>query len=293
LLALKPDGVVIATPHSTHFELARDALLAGSDLMIEKPMVIDSSHGRELVRIARERGCTIHMGYPYPFTRHCRMLRNSIAAGELGDMLFTTGLFATSVLEFYRGETDYAGAPEAGAMWGPGTDTYSDPARGGGQMLTQVTHAASLLFHLTGLRPSRVQAFTGNYDTKVDVWDAITFTTATGASGTIASTGTVPRTHEVIEEYRIFGSKGHAQLSTSRGTLSIHLNDGSTRESPPLTVDERYPLHATSRQLVDTILGRGPALVNGDLGLLTVQFLASALESARSGQVVTMPDPEE
>jgi predicted dehydrogenase len=233
------------------------------------------------------------MGYPYPFTRHCRLLRDSIAASELGDILFTTGLFATSVLEFYRGETAYAGAPEAGAMWAPGTDTYSDPARGGGQMLTQVTHAASLLFHLTGLRPTRVQAFTDNYDTKVDVWDAITFTTATGASGTIASTGTVPRTQKVIEEYRIFGSEGHALLSTSRGTLSIHFNDGSTREAPPLTDHERYPLLDTSRQLVDTLLGSVPALVNGELGLLTVELLAAALESARAGQIDTMPEPEE
>jgi predicted dehydrogenase len=293
LLALKPDGVVIATPHTTHFELARDALLAGADVMIEKPMVVDPSHGRELIRIAHERGRTIHMGYPYPFTRHCRLLRDRIAAGELGDVLFTTGLFATSVLEFYRGQTDYAGEPDAGAMWGPGTDTYSDPAQGGGQMLTQVTHAASLMFHLTGLRPTKVHAFTDTYDTRVDVWDAINFTTATGASGTVSSTGTVPRTQKVIEEYRIFGSEGHALLSTSRGTLSIHLNDGRTREEPSLSDDERYPLHDTSRQLVDTILGRGPALVSGELGLLTVEFLAAALESARTGQVVTLPLTEE
>jgi predicted dehydrogenase len=293
LLGLKPDGVVIATPHHTHFEIARDALLAGADVMIEKPMVVDPAHGRELAAIAREHGRTIHMGYPYPFTRHCRLLRDLIVAGELGEILFTTGLFATSVLEFYRGLTAYAGEPEAGAMWAPGTDTYSDPARGGGQMLTQVTHEASLMFYLTGLRPTRVNAFTDTYGTRVDVWDAISFTTASGASGTVASTGTVPRTQQVIEEYRIFGSQGHALLSTSRGTLAIHFNDGTTREESPLAGGERYPLHQTSRQLVDTILGRGPALVDGELGLLTVEFLAAALESARTGQVVTMPKPEE
>jgi len=292
LLALKPDGVVIATPHHTHFELARDALLAGADVMIEKPMVVDPAHGRDLVALAREQGRTIHMGYPYPFTRHCRLLHDLIQAGDLGEILFTTGLFATSVLEFYRGLTAYAGEPEAGAMWAPGTDTYSDPARGGGQMLTQVTHEASLMFHLTGLRPTRVHAFTDTFGTKVDVWDAIAFTTASGASGTVASTGTVPRTQSVVEEYRIFGSEGHALLSTSTGTLSIHFNDGTTREEAPLRAEERYPLHQTSRQLVDTILGRSPAHVTGELGLLTVEFLAAALESARTGQVVTLPGQE-
>lgn len=290
LLDQKPQGVVIATPHHTHYELVRDALLAGADVMIEKPMVVDPAHGRELVEIAKKQGRNLHIGYPYPYTRHNRVLREVIASGDLGDILFATSLFMTSVLEFYRGQTAYAGEPEAGAMWGPGTDTYSDPDRGGGQMLTQVTHSSSLLFHLTGFRPSEVAAFTDNYDTKVDVWDAISFRTRNGAAGTIASTGTIPRTQRVIEEYRIFGSNGHAQLDTTKGTLSIHFNDGTTREEPPLDQPDRYPLQQTSRQLVDTILGKSPVLVPGELGLLTVEFLAAALESARTGQVVQMPE---
>jgi predicted dehydrogenase len=175
-------------------------------------------------------------------------------------------------------------------MWGPGTDTYSDPDRGGGQMLTQVTHSASLLFYLTELRPHDVAAFTGNFDTRVDVWDAISFRTATGAAGTFASTGTIPRTQKVVEEHRIFGSNGHALVDTTKGTLAIHFNDGTSREESPLSDEERYPLRQTSRQLVDTILGRSSVQVPGELGLLTVEFLAAALESARTRQVVAMPE---
>ena len=290
LLELKPDGVVIATPHHTHYELVRDALLAGCDVMVEKPMVIEPAHGRELVALARERGRNLHVGYPYPHTRHNRLLRDLIAAGELGDILFTTSLFATSPYEFYKGITAFAGEPEAGAMWGPGTDTYSDPAHGGGQLLTQVTHSASLLFFLTGLRPTEVHAFTDPYDTRVDVWDAVSFRTASGAAGSVASTGTVPRTQRVIEEYRIFGSTGHALVDTANGTLAIHYRDGSSRVESQLSADEQYPARQTARQLVDTILGRSSALVTGDLGLLTVEFLAAALESSRTGQVVRLPD---
>lgn len=290
LLDSRPDGVVIATPHHTHYELVRDALLAGADVMVEKPMVVDPAHGRELLQIAREQGRNLHIGYPYPYTRHNRLLRELIAAGELGQILFGTSLFMTSVLEFYRGQTAYAGEPDAGAMWGPATDTYSDPNRGGGQMLTQVTHSASLLFHLTGLRPSEVAAFTDTYDTKVDVWDAISFRTKEGAAGTLASTGTIPRTQKVIEEYRVFGSNGHALVDTTNGTLVIHFNDGTSRAEPPIEPEDRYPLQQTSRQLVDTILGRSPVLVSGELGLLTVEFLAAALESAQTRQVVQMPE---
>ena len=289
LLALNPDVVLIATPHDTHYQLGKDALLAGADVMIEKPMVVDPAHGRELVAIARERGLALHVGYPYPYMRHSRLLRNLIESGDLGDILFVSSLFATSVLSFYRGDTAYAGEPEAGAMWAPGTSTYSDPAHGGGQMLTQVTHSSSLLFFLTGLRPADIQAFTGNLDTKVDVWDAVNFRTESGACGSVASTGTVPNTQKVIEEYRIFGSKGHAALDTSKGTLEIFFNDGTIRKETPLKENEFYPMHLTSRQLVDTYLGKSPVHASGDLGLLTVEFLAAAIESARTGQVVHLP----
>jgi hypothetical protein len=40
---------------------------------------------------------------------------------------------------------------------------------------------------------------------------------------------------------------------------------------------------------VDTYLGKSPVHASGDLGLLTVEFLAAAIESARTGQVVHLP----
>ena len=44
------------------------------------------------------------------------------------------------------------------------------------------------------------------------------------------------------------------------------------------------------RQLVDTVLGISPVQVPGELGLLTVEFLAAALESARTGKVIQVPE---
>jgi predicted dehydrogenase len=289
LLALEPDGVVVVTPHDTHYSLVRDALLAGCDVLVEKPMVIEPAHARELVALARTRGRNLHVGYPYPYTRHCRLLRDLIQAGELGQILFATSLFATQPHNLYLGNTTIGDAPPAGSMWFPGRDTYSEPSRGGGQLLTQVTHSASLLFHLSGLRPATVHAFTDSYDTRVDVWDAVNFRTADGAIGSVASTGTVALTQKTIEEIRIFGSAGHAALDTTRGTLTVFHNDGAVREEPPLSAAEQYPLQQTSQHLVDVILGRADVLVSGELGLLTVEFLAAARESAQSGQIVPIP----
>jgi len=50
------DLVVIATPNKTHAPLARDALLAGKHVVIDKPFVPESAEGDALIALAQERG---------------------------------------------------------------------------------------------------------------------------------------------------------------------------------------------------------------------------------------------
>ncbi len=185
LLALEPDAVVVVTPHHTHYRLVKDALLSGADVMVEKPMVLDPVEARELVELAASQKRNLHIGYPFPFTRHSQLLRTLIAAGELGDIVLTSTMFGTIVHDFYQGNTDVFGEIHEGALWAPGTETYSKVEKGGGQLYTQVTHAASHLFFLTGMKPVTVAAFQGSRDTEVDEWDAIAFQAEGGAAGTI------------------------------------------------------------------------------------------------------------
>ncbi len=49
------DLVVIATPNKTHAPLARDALLAGKHVVIDKPFVPEASEGADLIALARKR----------------------------------------------------------------------------------------------------------------------------------------------------------------------------------------------------------------------------------------------
>ena len=49
------DLVVIATPNDTHVSLARDALLAGKHVVIDKPFVVDPADGDDLIALARDR----------------------------------------------------------------------------------------------------------------------------------------------------------------------------------------------------------------------------------------------
>ena len=48
-------GVVVATPAETHFRIAREALLTGRNVYVEKPLVLDETEATELIALAQDR----------------------------------------------------------------------------------------------------------------------------------------------------------------------------------------------------------------------------------------------
>ena len=287
LLDLDPDGIVIATPHHTHFELARQALTAGVHVLVEKPMVLTPAHARELVTLARDRSLHLQVGYTFPFNPHVRLLRDSIREGALGDLQLVSALFATAAAALYVAET---GQPieREGALWGPQASTYNNAESGGGQLYTQLTHSASLVLLLTGLEPRMVHAFTGPSAELVDQWDSVNFKTVTGAVASLASTGTVYQHADRVEEYRIFGTRGHALLDTARGQLRIVTRDGEI-VGDPISEDQANPVRAPAGTFVEAILDQRSVEADGELGLRTVELLDAAFHSARTGSEILLP----
>ncbi len=78
------DLVTIATPNSTHFEIAKAFLEAGFNVLCEKPMTMNVDEGEEIVRVAEVAGkiCAVNYCYSaYPMVRQARAM---VRAGDLG-----------------------------------------------------------------------------------------------------------------------------------------------------------------------------------------------------------------
>jgi len=57
------DAVSIVTPTVTHFELAKQCLLRGKHVLVEKPMTETAEQATELVRLAQEKNCVLQVGH--------------------------------------------------------------------------------------------------------------------------------------------------------------------------------------------------------------------------------------
>jgi predicted dehydrogenase len=97
------DAVVIATPVFLHYPLAKQALLAGKHILVEKPFTASTAQALELIDIAQQRNLTIAIDHTFLFTGSVQKIKALSDAGELGklqyfdSMRINLGLFQPDV----------------------------------------------------------------------------------------------------------------------------------------------------------------------------------------------------
>jgi len=82
------DAIAIATPARTHHPIAMAALEAGKHVIVEKPLADESARGIEMVERAHERGLVLMTDHTFCYTPAVLKIRELIADGYLGDILF-------------------------------------------------------------------------------------------------------------------------------------------------------------------------------------------------------------
>ncbi len=124
------DAVAVATPVVTHFELAREALLADKHVFVEKPLALSSTLAEQLVALAEERGLVLMPGHLLLYHPGVAKLKELVAGGELGRFLYVYGN-RQNLGQIRRDEN---------ALWSLGA------------------HDVSVILHLVGEEPSEAWA---------------------------------------------------------------------------------------------------------------------------------------
>ena len=291
------DGVTIAVWHAAHYEVAKACLEKGLHMVLEKPMVLQATHAKELVEIATQNNLEIIMSYPWNFMPQTVRAREVIRSGVLGEIHYISNTFASEPLYLYRGDDRADEVPGMYPVIGPG-DVYSDPVRsGGGQGHLQVTHSAALMFFLTDLKPVSVIAAMDNLDVKVDVVNSMIVKMDNGSLATVGSTGGVVGGDGKLD-IQIYCENGFIDLDYIASTGTIHYNDRDAEDiSPDLDELNRsiapeiadspgagaaYPAHLPAVNLIEIINNGAKNRSPGECGWRTVEMLDAAYRSVAS-----------
>jgi len=129
------EGVIIATPAETHFSLAKQALMAGKHVYVEKPLVLHKTEAVELIRLADARQRILMVGHLLQYHPVFLKLKSMVNSGELGriNYIYSHRLNLGKIRR------------EENILW------------------SFAPHDISMILSLAGERPEAVSATGGNY----------------------------------------------------------------------------------------------------------------------------------
>jgi len=195
LLQDSVDGVVIATPVNTHYQLARQALLHDKHVLIEKPVSTSSKEVLELIELAEKRNLVMMVGHTYEYHPAVDFLRQLVQSGELGKVYSIDA--ARLNLGLFR--------PDANVLW------------------DLAPHDICIVLSLLGEEPIAVSA-RGTHHINPDLYD-VAYIELLFANGTMCNIHVSWLHPRKIREITIVGSKKMAVYDDISEAEKVHIYD--------------------------------------------------------------------
>ncbi len=284
LFSMGLDGVVVATPPATHYKLARECLDHGLNVLVEKPLTLDSRHAQELITMADARGLVLMVGHTFKYNPAVRALKAMIGNGGLGRVYYldsarlNLGLFQRGLNVIW----DLAPHDVSILLYLLGTFPVSISAQGTACVFDGVYDVVHLNMafpddvmahlHLSWLDPRKVRRLTLVCSKKMVVYDDV----------------------ESLEKIRVYdkgvevpprtNSFGDFQCSYRYGDIVV----------PYLNFEE--PLRLECCHFIECIENHARPLTDGWDGLKVVRILEAAERSLQNGgrqESLELPAPEE
>jgi len=262
-------GVVIATPAETHYALTRQALAAGKDVFVEKPLALTYEEGADLVRLAEDQGRILMVGHVLEYHPAIVMLNRLVQGGALGKVqyIYSNRLSLGKVRR------------EENILW------------------SFAPHDIAIILRLMGGLPFQVAASGGSY-IQPNIAD-VTVTNLLFDNGVRAHIY-VSWLHPFKEQRLVvIGSRKMASFDDVNKQLVLYdqrvdVNGGQPvpvkgeGEAVPFAADE--PLRIECQAFLDAVTHRRQPLTDGSSGLRTLRVLQAAQRSLMmNGEPVQLP----
>ena len=283
------DGVVVASPHTLHFEHASAALEKGLHVMCEKPITTRGADARGLVETAGRNGLHLLVPYGWHYKSFVQRAKALLDEGAVGEIEFVLCHMASPIRPLLRGEefrVDEVSGQSGGNMFDPAPSTWADPKiAGGGYGLAQMSHSTGMLFWLSGLEASSVYSVMSSSQSAVEMYDALAVTFTNGAIGSLTGAGTVPMDQTFQVDLRFFGSEGMLLLDCERARMHLRRHDGR-HEVADIPGDAGfYECDGPPANFVELILGKTEVnSAPGEAAMRGAETLDAAYRSVASGK---------
>jgi predicted dehydrogenase len=276
------EGLIVATPVSQHFPMARAALRAGKSVLVEKPLAMSRCQALELIKLARKTHSVLMVGHTFEYSAPVRKIKQLLDSGALGDVFYISstranlGLFqrdvnvawdlAThdiSIINMLMGRAPLAVSCQ-------GHSHYRDRTEDVALLTLDFGNSVVAFIHVSWLDPNKIRRTTIVGSRQMLVYDD----TSTQEKIRIYDKGV-----NVLPYYDTYGQ---FQFSYRYGDIQIP------------RIEEAEPLKLECQDFVRCVGERAVPLTDGLNGLRVVSVLEAANESLRSeGRPIPVPTGED
>ena len=195
------DFVSICTPNATHYEVAKEFLLNGINVVCEKPLCFTVEQAEELVKISKEKDLLFGITYTYTGYTMTKVMKEMIAEGKIGKIATVNAEYVQDWLINELEPTE--GAQENLSVW------RKDPAQSGvSNCVGDIgSHIENYVHYVTGLNIKRLLATTNTYGHALDLNSNIIVEYENGVNGAYWCSQ-VAMGHLNGLVVRVFGDKG-------------------------------------------------------------------------------------
>ena len=273
------DAVLIATPHSLHYEQARECLERGLHVLIEKPMTVHGKDAWDLVALAKRKGLQLSVAVNPPFWAHCHRIKRALKSATMGT-LESASLYWSGSAEYVFGRLP---TPENLPGIVAPTMYRADPElNGGGYLMDGGPHLISSLLWTTGLRARRVSALMDS--TPTDMRALLSIELENGAMATINSVGNSKFGQRRVRN--IYGAtNGYVTVSGYEFETCISVHEV---EHQKFCEEDLMSIGTPIGNFADAIQGKAALFSSPEHGADVVDVLEAAYVSATTGQAVTI-----
>jgi len=262
------EGLLVATPHSTHATLVEQSAAAGKHVFVEKPLTLTVAEGKRAVGAAEEAGIVLQVGHNRRRQPAIRRLKSMVDDRQLGLLHH-----AEANLSYPKGLN-------------PRTGWRGDPAESpAGGMAGLGVHMVDNLLYLLG-RIKRLAAFSKQIMqiSRLDDATTIMLEFESGPLGFIGTSMVIPD----IASTAVFGTE-MAAWSEGDGSRFYIQNSGH-QERTEQSIDTLDTVRDELEEFSRCIRGNGRPETGGAEGLEVIVVLEAVLASVRQGRIVDLDE---
>ena len=253
------EAVSVCTSNEMHFKVCKEALLAGKNVLVEKPLTVDSKKAYELIKIAKKSKKTLAVGHLYRYNNAINKVKELIDKKYFGD------------IQYLRLQWTIQWKPEI----------YPDKPLD--IIVDMMPHLYDIMNYLTGLWPTKITCF-GKAFIKKEFEDTA-YIICEFPNNIITHSEISWTLPGKVRQVDLIGSKACAKIQAVNQKIELF---ESSNEGKALSVKENNTLGDELKQFINASKNNLTVSNDGEIGAKTVELIELTKKSLKQKKTVSV-----